>query len=72
MAPKYPKTVEDIKLTDVTNFHKLSRYIYQSLFKQTRDTVVKSELVILLKANLVDKQYTDQQLEEIKQRYNQL
>ncbi|WP_185964530.1 pilus (MSHA type) biogenesis protein MshL [Aliikangiella marina] len=42
------------------------------LFKQTRDTVVKSELVILLKANLVDKQYTDQQLEEIKQRYNQL
>lgn len=42
------------------------------LFKQTRDTVVKSELVILLKANLVDKQYTDKQLEEIKNRFNQL
>lgn len=42
-----------------------------NLFKQTRQFQVKSELVILLKAHLVDIDQTSQQLDEIKNRFNQ-
>ncbi len=40
------------------------------LFKQTRQSQVKSELVILLKAHLVDTEQTNQQLDQIKSRFN--
>ena len=40
------------------------------LFRQTRESTVKSELVILLKANLVDKAFNQQQIQEIKDRLN--
>ncbi len=42
------------------------------LFRQTREAVVKSELVILLKANLVDGNYNQKQIQQIKNRINQL
>jgi len=42
-----------------------------NLFKQKRQFQVKSELVILLKAHLVDINQTNQQLDEIKNRFNQ-
>ena len=42
-----------------------------NLFKQTRQFQVKSELVILLKAHLVDVDQTNEQLEQIKSRFNQ-
>lgn len=42
-----------------------------NLFKQKRQFQVKSELVILLKAQLVDINQTNQQLDEIKNRFNQ-
>ncbi len=41
------------------------------LFTQTRQTQVKSELVILLKAHLVDYQQTNDQLNQIKNRFQQ-
>lgn len=41
------------------------------LFKQTRQSQVKSELVILLKARLVDPNQSDQQLDQIKSRFSQ-
>ena len=42
------------------------------LFRQTRDTTIKSELVILLKANLVDREFNRDQIEQVKKRFNQL
>ncbi len=42
-----------------------------NLFKQTRQFQVKSELVILLKAHLVDIENTNQELDQIKSRFNQ-
>jgi len=42
-----------------------------SLFKQKRQKQIKSELVILLKANLVDLNNTNQQLDTVKSRFNQ-
>jgi MSHA biogenesis protein MshL len=46
--------------------------IVGSLFKQTRDSVVKSELVILLKAKLVDAQSNQLEFNNIKSRLNQM
>ncbi len=42
-----------------------------NLFKQTRQFQVKSELVILLKAHVVDNNQTDMQLDQVKSRFNQ-
>jgi len=42
-----------------------------NLFKQTRQREIKSELVILLKAHLVDPGYSEQQLNQIKDRFDQ-
>jgi len=42
-----------------------------NLFKQKRQKQIKSELVILLKANLVDLNNSNQQLDKIKSRFNQ-
>ncbi|WP_444996346.1 pilus (MSHA type) biogenesis protein MshL [Aliikangiella sp. IMCC44359] len=39
------------------------------LFKQTRESIVKSELVILLKANLVDKRFNQKEINRIKKRF---
>ncbi|MET1255688.1 pilus (MSHA type) biogenesis protein MshL [Aliikangiella maris] len=39
------------------------------LFKQNRESVVKSELVILLKASLVDKQFNFDEISRIKKRF---
>ena len=41
-----------------------------NLFKQTRESLVKSELVILLRANLVTHQQTRDELEQVKSRFN--
>ncbi len=45
--------------------------IVGNLFKQKRDSIVKSELVILLKANIVDAKSSQRELESIKDRFNQ-
>jgi len=42
------------------------------LFSQVREATVKSELVILLKANLVDRNLNRQELQQIKTRINQM
>ena len=42
-----------------------------NLFKQTRERQVKSELVILLKAHVVDNNQTDNELDQLKNRFNQ-
>ena len=42
-----------------------------NLFKQTRERQVKSELVILLKAHVVDNNQTDDELDQLKNRFNQ-
>lgn len=42
-----------------------------NLFKQTRQFQVKSELVILLKAHVVDNNQSDLQLDQVKSRFNQ-
>ncbi len=44
--------------------------ILGNLFKQTRQSQVKSELVILLKAHLIDIDQTNQQLDQIKSSFN--
>jgi len=41
-----------------------------NLFKQTRESLVKSELVILLRANLVNQQQTRDELQRVKSRFN--
>jgi len=42
-----------------------------NLFKQTRQSQIKSELVILLRAKLVDPQRSNSQLEDIRSRFSQ-
>jgi MSHA biogenesis protein MshL len=42
-----------------------------NLFKQKRQFQVKSELVILLKAHVVDNNQSDLQLDQVKSRFNQ-
>ncbi|MCW8875615.1 MAG: pilus (MSHA type) biogenesis protein MshL [Kangiellaceae bacterium] len=43
-----------------------------SIFSQNREFMVKSELVILLKASLVDHNSTQDELNQVKKRFNQL
>jgi len=45
--------------------------VFGNLFKQKRQKQIKSELVILLKANIVDLNNSNQQLDDIKSRFNQ-
>ena len=42
------------------------------LFNQTQNSMVKSELVILLKASIVKNQTNSSELENIKSRFNQM
>ncbi len=42
------------------------------IFRQTREKMVKSELVILLKANLVETNFNQDQLQQLKNRFEQL
>lgn len=59
--------------TDVTSTPLLGDIpVVGNIFKQTRESMVKSELVILLRANLVDKNFNQRELQKIKKRFDQM
>lgn len=59
--------------TDVTSTPLLGDIpVVGNIFKQTRESLVKSELVILLRANLVNKQFNQKELQQLKKRFDQM